>query len=97
MPAIRRSSVSSAHAIDLLFVPPITTLHIVEKAEILLLQSGPDVSFASCGMPYFIGGEITDRGKMSVQTPASLKARLNIDVRVTDEHRYQGQDHHCRR
>lgn len=57
-------------------------IHNAEKAEILLLQSGPDVSFASCGMPYFIGGEITDRGKMSVQTPASLKARLNIDVRV---------------
>lgn len=33
-------------------------------------------------MPYYIGGEITDRGKMAVQTPASLKARLNIDVRV---------------
>jgi NADPH-dependent 2,4-dienoyl-CoA reductase/sulfur reductase-like enzyme/rhodanese-related sulfurtransferase len=53
-----------------------------ENAEILLIQSGPDVSFASCGMPYFIGGEITDRNQMSVQTPASLKARLNIDVRV---------------
>jgi len=53
-----------------------------ETAEILLLQSGPDVSFASCGMPYFIGGEITDRNQMSVQTPGSLRARLNIDVRV---------------
>lgn len=55
---------------------------LMEGAQILLLQSGPDVSFASCGMPYFIGGEITDRNQMSVQTPASLKARLNIDVRV---------------
>jgi NADPH-dependent 2,4-dienoyl-CoA reductase/sulfur reductase-like enzyme/rhodanese-related sulfurtransferase len=53
-----------------------------ESADILLLQSGPDVSFASCGMPYFIGGEITDRASMSVQTPQSLNARLNIDVRV---------------
>ncbi|KAL7537696.1 hypothetical protein ACHAXR_008007 [Thalassiosira sp. AJA248-18] len=53
-----------------------------ESAEIMLLQSGPDVSFASCGMPYFIGGEITDRNQMAVQTPASLRARLNIDVRV---------------
>ena len=35
-----------------------------ETAEILLLQSGPDVSFASCGMPYFIGGEITDRSQV---------------------------------
>lgn len=35
-----------------------------ETAEIILLQSGPDVSFASCGMPYFIGGEITDRNQV---------------------------------
>ena len=53
-----------------------------EKAEILMLQSGPDVSFASCGMPYFIGGEITDRAKMAVQTPDSLHSKLNIDVKV---------------
>ena len=53
-----------------------------ENAEIILLQSGPDVSFASCGMPYFIGGEITDRTQMAVQTPASLHDRLNLDVRV---------------
>lgn len=53
-----------------------------ESAQIVLLQSGPDVSFASCGMPYFIGGEISDRSKMAVQTPASLKERLNLDVRV---------------
>ncbi|KAG5190077.1 hypothetical protein JKP88DRAFT_299693 [Tribonema minus] len=53
-----------------------------EFAEILLLQSGPDVSFASCGMPYYIGGEIKDRAKLAVQTPASLRARLAIDVRV---------------
>ncbi len=53
-----------------------------ESAEIVLLQSGPDVSFASCGMPYFIGGEITDRSTMAVQTPVSLKERLNLDVRV---------------
>jgi NADPH-dependent 2,4-dienoyl-CoA reductase/sulfur reductase-like enzyme/rhodanese-related sulfurtransferase len=53
-----------------------------ETAEIIMLQSGPDVSFASCGMPYFIGGEITNRQEMSVQTPASLHDRLNLDVRV---------------
>jgi|UniRef100_A0A8J9SZ64 NADPH-dependent 2,4-dienoyl-CoA reductase/sulfur reductase-like enzyme/rhodanese-related sulfurtransferase len=53
-----------------------------EHAEILLLQSGPDVSFASCGMPYLIGNEITDRASMAVQTPQSLNARLNIIVRV---------------
>jgi NADPH-dependent 2,4-dienoyl-CoA reductase/sulfur reductase-like enzyme/rhodanese-related sulfurtransferase len=54
-----------------------------EKAEIIMLQSGPDVSFASCGMPYFIGGEITNRQEMAVQTPDSLHNRLNLDVRVS--------------
>lgn len=53
-----------------------------EHCEILLLQSGPDVSFASCGMPYFIGGEIRDRSSMAVQTPTSLHRRLRITVRV---------------
>jgi NADPH-dependent 2,4-dienoyl-CoA reductase/sulfur reductase-like enzyme len=53
-----------------------------EHAEILLLQSGPDVSYASCGMPYYIGGEITCRASMSVQTPQSLHDRLNITVRT---------------
>jgi NADPH-dependent 2,4-dienoyl-CoA reductase/sulfur reductase-like enzyme len=38
-----------------------------ETAQILLLQSGPDVSFASCGMPYFIGGEITDRNQVRIK------------------------------
>jgi NADPH-dependent 2,4-dienoyl-CoA reductase/sulfur reductase-like enzyme/rhodanese-related sulfurtransferase len=53
-----------------------------ENAEIVLLQSGPDVSYASCGMPYFIGGEISDRKTMSVQTPQTLHDRLDLDVRV---------------
>lgn len=53
-----------------------------EGSTIVLLQSGPDVSFASCGMPYYIGGEITDRSQMSVQTPQSLHDRLELDVRV---------------
>ena len=53
-----------------------------ENAEIILLQSGPDVSFASCGMPYYIGGEINDRKTMAVQTPKSLHDRLELEVRV---------------
>jgi len=53
-----------------------------EQAEVILLQSGPDVSFASCGMPYYIGGEIKDRSQMSVQTPETLRDNLNLDVRV---------------
>ena len=53
-----------------------------EKSTITLIQSGPDVSYASCGMPYYIGHEIVDRGVMSVQTPESLRQRFNIDVKV---------------
>jgi NADPH-dependent 2,4-dienoyl-CoA reductase/sulfur reductase-like enzyme/rhodanese-related sulfurtransferase len=53
-----------------------------EHAEIIILQRGPDVSFANCGMPYYIGGEIHDRNKLAVQTPASLRQRFRLDVRV---------------
>jgi len=56
-----------------------------ESASIIVLDKGPDPSFANCGMPYYIGGEIADRHKLNVQTPASLKARLNLDVRVRTE------------
>lgn len=51
-----------------------------ESARITLLERGNDVSFANCGLPYFIGGEITDRNVLAVQTPASLKALLNVEV-----------------
>ncbi|MEA4837915.1 MAG: FAD-dependent oxidoreductase [Rhodospirillaceae bacterium] len=53
-----------------------------EKAAITIIERGPDVSFANCGLPYHIGGEIPTRDVLAVQTPASLKAQLNIDVRV---------------
>lgn len=53
-----------------------------EHAEIVMLERGPDVSFANCGLPYHIGGEIADRAALAVQTPASLKALLNLDVRT---------------
>ena len=56
-----------------------------EQAEILMVERGPDVSFANCGLPYFIGGEIGSREMLAVQTPASLKAMLNLDVRVRCE------------
>lgn len=56
-----------------------------EKAEIIILESGEYVSFANCGLPYFIGGEITERGKLTLQTPQSFRARFNIDVRVLNE------------
>lgn len=56
-----------------------------ESAEIIVFERGPHVSFANCGLPYFAGGEIADREDLLVQTPASLKARFNLDVRVRSE------------
>ena len=56
-----------------------------EKAEIIVLERGEYVSFANCGLPYYIGGVITDREDLTLQTPESFKARFNIDVRVLNE------------
>lgn len=56
-----------------------------ESAEIIVLERGPYVSYANCGLPYYVGGEITDRGKLLVQTPESLAASLNLDVRTGHE------------
>jgi len=53
-----------------------------ETADIVVLERGPHVSFASCGLPYFVGGEIADQGALLVQTPQSLAAALALDVRV---------------
>ena len=56
-----------------------------EDAEIVIFERGPHVSFANCGLPYHIGGEIADRNKLLLQTPESLRARFNLDVRVNSE------------
>lgn len=56
-----------------------------EAARITLIERGPDVSFANCGLPYFIGGEIKQRGALAVQTPQTLQAMLAIDVRTSTE------------
>ncbi len=56
-----------------------------EKAEIIVLERSPYVSFANCGLPYHIGGVIQDRQRLLLQTPASLKAMLNLDVRTGHE------------
>ncbi len=56
-----------------------------ETARITVLERGPDVSFANCGLPYHIGGEIADRARLVVQTPESLATLLNIEVRVRTE------------
>ena len=56
-----------------------------EAASIVLLERGPDVSFANCGLPYHIGGEIPDLAELAVQTPESLRTLLNLDVRTRTE------------
>jgi NADPH-dependent 2,4-dienoyl-CoA reductase/sulfur reductase-like enzyme/rhodanese-related sulfurtransferase len=56
-----------------------------EDAEIVLLERGPYVSYANCGLPYFISGDIQDRSDLLLQTPESFKRRYNVDVRVNTE------------
>ncbi|HAF48495.1 MAG TPA: pyridine nucleotide-disulfide oxidoreductase [Anaerolineaceae bacterium] len=56
-----------------------------EHAEIVMLERGPYISFANCGLPYHIGEVIRDRDRLLVVTPDDLKAMLNIDSRVRHE------------
>jgi NADPH-dependent 2,4-dienoyl-CoA reductase/sulfur reductase-like enzyme/peroxiredoxin family protein/rhodanese-related sulfurtransferase/TusA-related sulfurtransferase len=56
-----------------------------EAAGIIMFERGEHISYANCGLPYYIGGSIQDRDKLLVQTPESFKARLNVDVRVLQE------------
>lgn len=56
-----------------------------EHAEIIMLERGEFVSFANCGLPYHIGGEIESRNALLLQTPESFKQRFNVDVRVHSE------------
>lgn len=56
-----------------------------EMAEIIMLEKGKYISYANCGLPYYIGGTIQDRDKLFVQTPQSFGRRFNIDVRVENE------------
>ena len=56
-----------------------------EQAEIILLEKGKYISYANCGLPYYIGGVIAEREKLLVQTPASFGKRFRIDVRVENE------------
>ncbi|MEZ8426797.1 FAD-dependent oxidoreductase [Vibrio cyclitrophicus] len=56
-----------------------------EEAEIIMFERGPFVSFANCGLPYHIGGDIEDRSKLLLQTPESFLARFNVDARVMNE------------
>ena len=56
-----------------------------EDATITVIERGPDVSFANCGLPYHIGGEISDRDELAVQTPESLRALLALEVLTETE------------
>ena len=56
-----------------------------ESAEIIILERGEFISFANCGLPYYIGGEIRGKANLTLQTPQSFKARFNIDVRIFSE------------
>ena len=55
---------------------------LAEDASIVLFERGPDVSFANCGLPYYVGGEIAERNKLLVVTPELLRSRFRLDVRV---------------
>lgn len=56
-----------------------------ENAEILMVERGRYISFANCGLPYYVGGEIGDRSALLLQTPESFKARFNVDAAVEHE------------
>ncbi len=56
-----------------------------EDAEITIFERGSHISFANCGMPYYIGGVISDRQRLLVQTPESMYKRFRIDVRTDTE------------
>lgn len=56
-----------------------------ETAEIIVLEKGPYVSFANCGLPYYVAGEIEERSDLLVQTPENLRARFDLDVRPYSE------------
>jgi NADPH-dependent 2,4-dienoyl-CoA reductase/sulfur reductase-like enzyme len=56
-----------------------------EDAEIILFEKGEHISFANCGLPYYIGGVIKEKDKLVVQTPEKMKERFRIDVRVNSE------------
>lgn len=58
---------------------------LMEDADIIVFDKGPYVSFANCGLPFHLSGEIEERSDLLVQTPERLKARFNLDVRPETE------------
>ena len=51
-------------------------------AQITMIEAGPDISFANCGLPYYIGGDIESRSKLILQSPESFKEQYDVDVYV---------------
>ena len=56
-----------------------------ENIEIIMFERSPYISFANCGLPYYIGGTIKDRDALLLQTPEAMHARFNMDIRVENE------------
>lgn len=56
-----------------------------ENAEIVMFEKGEFISFANCGLPYYVSGEIKEQSALTFQTPKSFNARFNVDVRILSE------------
>lgn len=56
-----------------------------EAAQIIVFERTGFVSYANCGLPYYVGGVIEDEAELTLQTPESFRARFNVDVRVHHE------------
>ena len=56
-----------------------------EAAEIIMFERGEFISFANCGLPYYIGGEIREKANLTLQTPQSFNARFRVDVRTMQD------------
>ena len=56
-----------------------------ESIEIIILERGDYISYANCGLPYYIGDVIKERSALLLQTPEVMKSRFNVDVRTSNE------------
>lgn len=56
-----------------------------ENAEIVMFEKGEFISFANCGLPYYVSGEIKEQSALTLQTPKSFNARFNVDVRILSQ------------
>ena len=56
-----------------------------ERAEIFVFERGPDISFANCGLPYYLGGVIPQRQRLLVATAERFRDWLNVEIRVLNE------------